>query len=238
MHDGDQLERLKSWNESYQDVFKALREDPEINTWAHGKDFLHNGFYGTPDAEIYAAFIMDAKPRNIVEIGAGFSTLIARKAVDELSNHCRITTIDPAPRAEIGNAADTLISKCVEDVEPNEIPLHERALLFIDSSHIARSGGDVPYLYNRLIPVVPSGTLVHVDDIFIPYDYPHRYQKMLFTEQYVVHALLSHSNRCRIAFATHYMTRQYGEIMRDVLSRVVGKEDDYHGSSLWFWVED
>ncbi len=73
-----------------------------------------------------------------------------------------------------------------------------------------------------------------MDDIFIPYDYPLRYQKLLYTEQYVLHALLAHSHKFRVLFAAHYMVRQYAERMQEVFGSVVGREDDFYGSSFWF----
>lgn len=237
MHTSKQLERLKKWKDSYAGIFKRLREDTKINTQRPGKNYLHNGTYPTPDAEIYAAMILDYQPLNIIEIGAGFSTIIARKAVNELNNGCKITIIDPEPRTDIKDFVDYILYKCVEDVEISKIPLNEKALIFIDSSHVTRSRGDIPYLYNKILPDLPSGTLVHIHDIFIPYDYPFLYQKKLYTEQYILHALLSHSNKYRVVFSTHYMTRQYPDIMQEVFSDVVGKDDLHYGASFWFEVE-
>jgi len=84
----------------------------------------------------------------------------------------------------------------------NDIPLGERILFFIDSSHVTRPGGDVPYLYNTIIPALPSGSLVHVHDIFIPYDYTYQYQQRLYSEQHMLQALLCNSSKYWARFAT------------------------------------
>lgn len=236
MEDEPQLARIRRWETSYADLFASLREDPRINTQCRGRSWLHNGTYATPDAEIYAAMILDYRPTSIVEVGAGFSTLIARAAVTRLASACAITVVDPEPRTDVGGAADIQIAECVEALPTDRLPFGERTLLFIDSSHIARPGGDVPYLYDVLLPRCPVGTLVHAHDIFVPYDYPRRYQERWYTEQYVLHAMLAHSPRYRVVCATHYMSRQYPEVMRRTFGDVVGRDDGYHGASFWFEV--
>ncbi len=238
LHLAEQLERLARWRESYCRVFEELRCDPRINTQCLGKPSVHNGTYPTPDAEIYAAMILDFCPRRIVEIGAGFSTRIARRAVRLLSERCSITVIDPEPRTDVTGDADEVVLRPVEETSTTPILRGERGLLFIDSSHVTRSGGDIPYLYNVLLPSVPVGTVVHVHDVFLPYDYPVQYQTRLYTEQYVLHALLAHGERYRVVFATHCMSRHHPDAMRAVFGDVVALEDPYFGASFWFEVQE
>jgi hypothetical protein len=226
---------MRRWATShYADPFVNLRENARINTLCLGRSHLHNGTYTRPDAEIYATMIFDYRPTTIVEIGAGFSTLIARAAMTRLENTCEIIVVDSEPRTDVGGTADVQITECVETLPVDRLPLGERTLLFIDSSHIVRPGGDVPYSYDLLLPQCPVGTLVH--DIFVPYDYPRRSHERLYTEQYVLHAMLAHSPRYRVACATHYMARRYPEAMRSAFGDVVGRDDGYHGASLWFEV--
>jgi hypothetical protein len=234
----DQLERLARWRESYPRVFDDLRRDPRINTQCQGKPYVHNGTYPTPDAEIYAAMILDFRPRRIVEIGAGFSTRIARRSVHFLSERCPITVIDPQPRTDVTGDADEAVLRPVEETSVTALLQGERSLLFIDSSHVTRCGGDIPYLYNVLLPDVPAGTVVHVHDVFLPYDYPIQYQKRLYTEQYVLHALLAHGERYRVVFATHCMSRQHPDAMRAAFGDIVAREDPYYGASFWFEVRE
>lgn len=230
-----QRERLARWT-AHAALFRRLREDPRINTWNLGEDHLHNGWYGTPDAEVYAAMILDQKPDLIVEVGAGFSTLIAAATIREMTEPCRIAIIDPQPRTSVEAVAGEVHLLPVEDVPLPKFPMTKNTLLFIDSSHIIRAGGDIPYLYNRLLPTLPPGTLVHVDDVFLPFDYPSIYRKRLYTEQYILHALLSNARNLRVQFATHAMARRFPDLMRDVISPIVGQDERYYGSSLWFSV--
>ena len=233
----EQLERLERWRREYAQAFRALRDDPSINTLCPGRDHLHNGTFPTPDAEIYAAMIADFAPRRIVEIGAGFSTLIAAKVTSGQGGSCEIVVVDPEPRTDVRDRVDRIENRPVEDVAAGDLPLCAQTLLFIDSSHIARAGGDIPHLFNAILPTAPPGVLVHVHDVFIPYDYPPFCREHLYTEQYVLQALLAHSPRYRVLFATHYMSREHPDPMRETFGQVVGRDPLHYGSSFWFRIE-
>lgn len=229
-----QVAVLRSWVGEHNDLFTALRNDPRINTQALGADHLHNGQYATPDAEVYAAMITRYRPQQIVEIGAGFSTSIARRTIDHIGLECRLVTVDPMPRAEVRDRADVVITSRIEDVDASALNLDDRTLLFVDSSHATRTGGDVPHIFCKLIPALPAGACVHVHDVFIPYDYPPAYRRRLYTEQYVLWTLLVHSTTYRMSFATHYMARTHPELMQQVFGPRVGVDPLYFGASLWF----
>jgi Methyltransferase domain len=243
LHEPEQLARLDAWRgERYQAVFAALRKDPAINDppqWLSekvGPGELHNGYYPTPDAEIYAAMILDIGPGQIVEVGSGYSTLVARRAIGYGVLPTKLAVIDPAPRTEIGSAADEVVDRPVEDSDLDCRDWTENDILFIDSSHICRSRGDVPFLFCRVLPKLPAGVFVHVHDIFIPYDYPTNYDERCYTEQYLLHCALSGSNRYATVFATHYLARRHPGPMQAVFSPRVGASRLYNGASYWFRV--
>jgi Methyltransferase domain len=234
----DQLRRLKRWGNDYTDLFSALRADEAINPWFTGQPRIHNGQFPTPDAEVYASIIGDYRPSRIVEVGAGFSTLIARRAMGELGHEAPIVAIDPEPRTDVLPRVSRLIQRPVELVSPSDLALESGDVLFIDSSHVVRARGDVPHLFNSVIPELPGGTLVHVHDVFIPFDYPDAYRLRLYSEQYVLHALLSSSPRYRVLFTTHWMARQALREMRAALGPGVGHDERFFGASMWFEVAD
>ena len=218
-----------------------LRNDPRINCPFNGKSYLggtclHNGWYPTPDAEIYASMINEARPDRIVEIGSGFSTHIARRAIEYGRLDAPLTVIDPAPRTDVEQIADKVIYERVEDARLDAMGLTGRSILFIDSSHVTRPRGDVPYLYCEVLPQLPAGTIVHVHDIFIPYDYPTNYDRLLWTEQYVLHALLADSARYRVLLATQFLSRTHAAAMQATFGPEVGVDDLFYGASFWFQV--
>lgn len=231
-----QLERLATWEGAHEALFAELRADPALNRAAAGARYVVNEFYGTPDAEVYAAMIADVRPEAIIEIGAGYSTLIARRTIDLLGLGARLLVVDPEPRTDVGPYADEVLSVPVEEVDPVQLPLGARSILFIDSSHVVRAGGDVPHLLNYAVPGLPAGAVVHVHDVFVPYDYPDSYRARLYSEQYVLQALLSDSPRYRVLFATHMMCRREPEAMRRVFGPEVAHDPRLYGVSLWFEV--
>jgi hypothetical protein len=242
LNDDEQLARLEKWRgPAYQTLYERLRNDAVINCPFNEKSYLgttclHNGWYPTPDAEIYASMIYDLRPEKIVEVGSGFSTLIARSAIEYSKLDASLTVIDPKPRTDVAKAADRVIHERVEDVKLDQFALTGRSLLFIDSSHITRPRGDVPYLYCEVLPRLAAGTIVHFHDIFLPFDYPTCYDHLCWTEQYVLQALLSNTTRYHTLFATQYMTRHHTANMQQTFGPEVGTDNLFFGASFWIQV--
>ena len=225
-----QLALLDSWRaKEYQDLFEELRNTQQLK-------ILTNGLYQTPDAEVYASMILSRKPRRVVEVGSGFSTLVARMAIRHGGLSTRLVAIDPQPRTDVKAAVDELILSPVERSGLLDYDWSPDDILFIDSSHACRTRGDLPYLYCQVLPSLPAGMLVHVHDIFLPYDYPNVYDAFCYTELYLLYCLLAHSPRYRVVFATHMLSREHRDRMRSVIGQVVATETpaDYFGSSFWF----
>ena len=84
LREHDTLARLERWSTEYGDLFQALRADPSINVEATGRGYLRNPYFATPDAEFYAGMIADRRPTTIVEVGGGYSTLVARRTIQHL----------------------------------------------------------------------------------------------------------------------------------------------------------
>jgi hypothetical protein len=243
LHEAEQLARIESWRgPSYQELYRRLRNDERINCPFAGKSYLggtclHNGWYPTPDAEIYASMICDYRPDQIVEVGSGYSTLIARQALEYARLEARLTVIDPSPRTDVEHAADRVIYERVEDARLEQLELTEHSLLFVDSSHITRVRGDVPYLYCEVLPQLPVGMVVHFHDIFIPYDYPSCYDQLCWTEQYLLQCSLAHSARYRTLLSTQYLSRHHADRMQLTFGPEVGTDNLFYGASYWIQVQ-
>lgn len=228
------LDELRA--DAFQSLFRALRADPAINTgWprsARRPDVIHNGYFPSPDAELYAAMIVRERPATVIEIGSGFSTRVARKAIAHGGLDTALVVVDPEPRSDVRQIADRWERLPAERSRLDEDGVPERALLMIDSSHEVVPGGDGPYLYCRLLPEVPAGTLVHVHDIFLPFDYPDVYRQHGYAEQYLLHALLADSPAWEIVFATYFLSDAYPEAMKGTFGDGVA-EGDFRGASFW-----
>jgi hypothetical protein len=171
-------------------------------------------------------------------VGSGYSTLIARKAIRYAGHPTKLVAIDPQPRTDVQAVVDELILHPVEQSDLINFDWSPDDFLFIDSSHICRTRGDLPYLYCQLLPSLPAGMLIHVHDIFLPYDYPNLYDPWCYTELYMLSCMLAHSSRYQTILSTHMLSRQHRDEMRAVFGPLVGSEEKTHyfGGSYWFEV--
>ena len=164
--------------------------DPALNDTGYAPD---NGYYDTPDAEALYLMVRRHAPAQVIEVGCGNSTRITRQAVIDGGLATRITAIDPYPRADIAHVVDHFEQKPLEEVDPALFAgLKSGDILFIDSSHQVRMSNDVAHLFCRIIPGLAPGVVIHVHDVFLPYEYPKRffYDCPSWGEQYMLHTLL------------------------------------------------
>jgi hypothetical protein len=186
------------------------------------------------DAAAAYALVRARRPKRIVEIGAGHSTRFLARAMRDERYGGALTTIDPAPRADLaGLAGVTLMRAPVQEVglAPFEALL-AGDLLFVDSSHVLMPGSDVDIVLNRVVPMLPAGVLVHLHDIFLPDDYPPEWRWRGYNEQQGVAPYLL-GGRLLPLFASRYVaTRMAGALTDTVIARLPLPEGA-HESSLW-----
>lgn len=152
-----------------------------------------NGYFDTPDAEALYLMVRRFAPERVIEVGCGNSTRVTRQAIMDGGLTTRLTAIDPWPRADIADVVDRFEQATLESIDPAVFePLRSGDILFIDSSHQVRMSNDVAHLFCRIIPALAPGVVIHVHDVFLPYEYPKRffYDCPSWGEQYILHALL------------------------------------------------
>lgn len=139
-----------------------------------GKLDRSNSFYTSPDAEILYLLVRSLEPKRIVEVGSGNSTRIIRQAISDGDLLVEHTAIDPEPRADINGLTTHLLRQRYEDTNIAETlaTLDHDDVLFIDSSHLVHIANDVAKLFCNTLPALKSGVVVHVHDVFLPFDYP------------------------------------------------------------------
>lgn len=154
------------------------------------------------------------KPMLIVEIGSGFSSRVISRALALNGGQCGYTVIDPYPGKLItgGHLRNTaLIAQKVEMQDISTFTaLNSGDILFIDSGHTVKTGGDVNYLFLEVLPRLAPGVIVHIHDIALPYEYPQRYATLetaryLWTEQYLLQAFLCNNPAYEIMLAMNYI---------------------------------
>ncbi len=196
--------------------------------------FLRNGWFESVDAEILYSVLRRFQPANVVEVGSGFSTRVMRRAINDGKLATRITSIDPHPNTSVAHYADEFIKATVEDVEVERLLslLSPGDILFIDSSHTVKTGGDVPYLFLEILPRLKPGVLIHIHDIFLPFDYPEEWvlEDWGWTEQYLVHAFLSFNQAFEILWPASYVWQRH---RAEVLRVIPNAAPSARPASLW-----
>ena len=199
--------------------------------------------FGPVDGEILYCMIRYFKPERIVEIGSGYSTYISAQAIlkneEEGGNKSELIAIEPYPNEALRRGfpgLTKLIPAKVETVELAEFTkLQENDILFIDSTHVLKSGSDVQYEYLEILPRLRKGVIVHIHDIFLPMEYPKEWvlkQFLFFNEQYLLQAFMAFNNAYEVLWAASYMHLRYP----DQLEQAFGS---YNRKRAWpgsFWI--
>ena len=177
--------------------------------------YYKNGSFESGDAEFLYNMIRHKKPSLFVEIGSGFSTLMASSAIRKNGIACEHICIEPYEVGWLNQLNVQVIRNKVEEVDMEIFRrLEKNDILFIDSSHIIRPQGDVLFEYLEILPQLKSGVIIHIHDIFTPKDYLDEFvfkYHYLWNEQYLLEALLSNNNNYRIIGAVNYLRHHYFE---------------------------
>lgn len=199
----------------------------------------HNIAFESGDAEFYYNIIRHFKPRRIVEIGSGQSTLLALRAIEKNRREGKDTTvtcIEPFEQPWLEELGVTVLRSKVEESSPSIFSsLEENDILFIDSSHVIRPQGDVLFEYLEVLPNLKLGVLVHVHDIFTPRDYLDEWvlnRRRLWNEQYLLEAFLSFNTHFEIIGAVNYLWHNFRDELTPV-SPVLAKEPWREPGSFW-----
>lgn len=210
-----QLAVLKAFT-AYSDELQAIpmSEPPEGYSF-----FYNNNFFESGDAEILYSMVRHFKPKKVIEIGCGYSTRLMKCALDKNRHEgaaAEQICIEPyeVPWLEkLG--VDKVIRSKVEDVDLSLFDeLEADCLLFIDSSHTLRTGGDVYIEYLHILPRLQKGVIIHIHDIFLPFDYPRQWlvsHRRFWTEQYLMQAFLAYNPEFEILAALRYLATYHSE---------------------------
>lgn len=229
-NENEQLLILSQFNFNFE-----LLEIP-VNYQNKNEFFYNNGNYESGDAEYLYNIIRLKKPKRIIEIGSGYSTLMAKNAINknkiEDSNYsCKQICIEPYEKKWLEEIQLELIRDKVENIDKAIFnQLEENDILFIDSTHIIRPQSDVLFEYLEILPIIKSGVIVHVHDIFTPKDYPNEWifdEHRLWNEQYLLEAFLIFNTKFKIIGALNYLSHKFNKEFKDkspIYSQQIGRE--------------
>ncbi|MFA5933010.1 MAG: class I SAM-dependent methyltransferase [Microgenomates group bacterium] len=197
--------------------------------------YFKNLAFDGVDALVYYCMIRYFKPKNIIEVGSGWSTKIAAQAVLK-NGQGELISIEPYPQPFMQRTFPGLFKVIAKKVE--ELPLStfgqltDGDILFIDSSHTVKTQGDVNYLFLEVLPRLNKGVIIHIHDIFFPFDYPKDWiikEHRSWGEQYLLQAFLMFNDSFKIIYSNSFMGYKYLKNVKKVFS----KSPFYKGGSIW-----
>lgn len=200
--------------------------------------YWKNPAFSFSDAMAYYCVIRKFRPRRILEVGSGFSTLVADAAL-RANGEGELVLFEPYPKDFLGSLEtvsriDTRFSQQIPVQEYLGL-LEDGCFWFIDSTHTVKPGSDCLYLYLKVMPQVSARVLAHSHDIHLPYPFPknsYYKQRLSWTEQYLLYAYLLHNPRAQVVYGSRYLVRK----QRALLERFMGGRFAPGGASLWYWL--
>jgi hypothetical protein len=198
-----------------------------------------NTFFNGADAFVLYSMIRHVRPAHIVEVGSGHSSALMLDVNDRwLNGEMGLTFIEPFPDRlfSILQPSDkrttTIMTTEVQNIDLDTFRRLGRGdFLFIDSSHVAKTGSDVNFLLFEVLPILQPGVLVHFHDIYWPFEYPSEWahEGRAWNENYMLRAFLAYNPRFEIVLFNNWLATTQKDAAR---TRVPGWSA-YGTGSIW-----
>lgn len=201
LNETGQLNNLHAFQQFYAEIpFQA--EKSELCRY-----FFNNSLYSYADGVTLFCMMRHLRPQHIIEAGSGFSSALMLDVNDQFFNgQIQFHFIDPFPsRLESLLTLDDRSKTQIHATRVQDVPLSlfdslsAGDILFIDSSHVCKTGSDVNFLFFEVLPRLKSGVYIHIHDIFYPFEYPKSwvYEGVAWNENYTLRAFFSTTLRLR-----------------------------------------
>jgi hypothetical protein len=242
MNDSLQLDLLRKHFPKFRDEYEQL----PIKPTAEGDGFhLNNTLFGGVDALVAYCMVRQFQPRLIIEIGSGLSSLLLAQAAAR-NGSSNLICVEPFPREFLRKGfpgLQSLIEKKVQDINLEFFSqLESGDVLFIDSSHTVKIGGDVNYLLLEVLPRLKPGVIAHIHDIFFPFEYRRDWvmdEFRFWSEQYLLQAFLSFNSEFEVLMGNRYLAHRYPEELEaafpilESLKAIRPSSVKWYGGSFW-----
>jgi hypothetical protein len=198
-----------------------------------------NPSYSYGDGSVLQAMIRYFSPKRIIEVGTGWSSACMVDTVERYcANECELIFIDPYPELSRRLVGDTKLNvqtfaSGVQDI-PLEVfdQLNQNDILFIDSTHVLRTGSDVCRELFEIFPRLSSGVLVHLHDMFWPFEYPRHWavdENRSWNELYAVRAFLMYNKEWEIVMFNDFLAK----FERQMIAATCPRFLENTGGALW-----
>jgi hypothetical protein len=232
--DGEQM--IEKWNSLLPFLDNIPFSQFKLPGFRYG---FENPSYSWGDGSILYAILRNHQPRRVIEVGSGWSSACALDTADRyLKNECEFTFVDPYPQL-----LNSLIGKLTKNMRILETPIQQVPLsafetleaediLFIDSTHVLRTGSDVCFELFEVLPRLAHGVLVHFHDIFWPFEYPRLWavnENRSWNELYAIRAFLTNNDDWRVVFFNDY----FAKTKRQLIDASYPNFSKNSGGALW-----
>jgi predicted O-methyltransferase YrrM len=177
--------------------------------------YFENKFYSYTDGIILYAMLRHLKPERVIEIGSGFSSALMLDVNEHfLEYKTELTIVEPFPKrlnsllTELDAKQTNIVESLVQEVDLNIFKrLEKDDILFIDSSHIVKTGSDLHHIFFNILPIINSGVYIHFHDVFYPFEYPKTWVLNGFNwnEDYFLRAFLMYNSDFEIVLFSDYL---------------------------------
>ncbi len=194
------------------------------------------GPFSFSDAMAYYCFVRQRRPKTIIEIGSGWSTLVAHAAIRK-NGVGTIVCIEPYPADFLSRieSVSAIVRKRVQEIDTRffDDRLADGDILFIDSTHTVKRGSDCLHIYLQILPRLRANLAIHAHDIFLPLAQPTRHMldlQIYWTEQYLLYAYLLGNDRTKVAYGSAWHMLENTDALRQFMC---GRYPP-GGGSFWF----
>ena len=199
----------------------------------------HSYSYG--DAVVYWSILNYLRPSRIIEVGSGSSSCLAVDTIKYLGLSTACTFIDPYPGVAEGmlgslDPAHDILPLRIQDVDLALFEsLNEDDLLFIDSTHVLKTGSDVLHELTNILPLLKLGTWVHFHDMFYNFEYPRQWvlDNWSWNELYAVQLFLMYNNTFEIKLFPHHLARLHPQEFNEIFGVNTNRMLLNPGGGLW-----
>ena len=208
------------------------QQSPESRYW------FENWAYSYSDAIFLYSMLRQLQPRRVIEVGSGFSSAAMLDTADRWLPATTFTFIDPDTSTldALLRPADrdrvTIIRSRLQDVPLTTFDtLSANDVLFIDSTHVSKTGSDVNRILFDILPRLSAGVHIHFHDVFYPFEYPKEwvYEGRAWNEDYILRAFLEYNDSFEIILFGTWLAQFH----RDLLDELMPLTRENPGGSLW-----
>lgn len=185
--------------------------------------------YPVTDSATLYTMLRHLKPKRYIEVGCGWSTRCSTAALERNAKEghvCQSAFIEPFPPPYLDR--DKLPGEFIkEKIERIPLKFFQRLeagdVLFIDTSHVIKIQNDVEWELIHILPSLKPGVIVHIHDIFSPYDYPVDWtvgegtKRGGINEQYALECLMSGGSDWEVILPVHLLWKEHNALLSQLI---------------------